>query len=102
MFSWRKFRLGREHKKANKILERLIKERKASKRDKEIAENEVEDLLDVLLNLQLTVGLDSPLTDECVKALLLVSTLTFLSTNPCMSFLPPGYEHTHEVSQINI
>jgi cytochrome P450 len=102
MFSWRKFRLGREHKKANKILERLIKERKASKRDKEIAENEVEDLLDVLLNLQLTVGLDSPLTDECVKALLLVSTLTFLSTNPCMSFLPPGYEHTHVVSQINI
>ncbi|KAL9337417.1 hypothetical protein Peur_069186 [Populus x canadensis] len=71
IFSWRKFRLGREHKKANKILERLMKERKASKRDKEIAENEVEDLLDVLLNLQLTVGVDSPLTDECVKALLL-------------------------------
>lgn len=105
IFSWRKFRLGREHKKANKILERLMKERKASKRDKEIAENEVEDLLDVLLNLQLTVGVDSPLTDECVKALLLVSTLTFLSTNPCMSFVPPSPDmntHVHEVSQINI
>ncbi|KAJ6411123.1 hypothetical protein OIU84_007807 [Salix udensis] len=34
MFSWRKFRLGREHKKADKILEKMMKERRASKRDK--------------------------------------------------------------------
>ncbi|KAJ6373702.1 hypothetical protein OIU78_029394 [Salix suchowensis] len=71
MFSWRKFRLGREHKKADKILERLMKERRASKRDKKIAENEVDDLLDVLLNLQLGGRFNPHLTDECVKAILL-------------------------------
>ncbi|KAF9667447.1 hypothetical protein SADUNF_Sadunf15G0024000 [Salix dunnii] len=69
VFSWRKFRLGREHKKANKILERLIMERRASKQ--KIAENEVDDLLDVLLNLQLGGGFKPHLTDECVKAILL-------------------------------
>ncbi|KAJ6677219.1 CYTOCHROME P450 71B11-RELATED [Salix viminalis] len=110
MFSWRKFRLGREHKKADKILEKMMKERRASKRDKKIAENEVDDLLDVLLNLQLGGGFNPHLTDECVKAILLDmfagggdTTLTVLewAMSELMKIQESGKKHRKKECKVN-
>lgn len=61
------------HKRIDKVLESIVNEHKATQ--KTDGKDRVNDLVAVLLNLQKNGGLEFPLTNNNIKAVILVSML---------------------------
>lgn len=72
-----KAKIERMHQKTDRILTNIIDEHKVRRASGK--SQKVEDLVDVLLNLQESGNLESPMTGENVKAVIMVSVLFFFS-----------------------
>ncbi|GMP65087.1 hypothetical protein CsSME_00026046 [Camellia sinensis var. sinensis] len=72
-------KLEKLHKRVDQILENIVNEHRQRKMERESAKGEAEDLVDVLLRVQKGGEPEFPLTDDNIKAVILVRFLLFIS-----------------------
>ncbi|GMP65103.1 hypothetical protein CsSME_00026058 [Camellia sinensis var. sinensis] len=72
-------KLEKLHKRVDQILENIVNEHRQRKMERESGRGEAEDLVDVLLRVQKGGDLEFPLTDDNIKAVILVSFLFYQS-----------------------